>query len=127
MRGLLTAARSWAAVAHVARLPRRARWLAVALLACASIPAAAALLAVRGGSELAGVIGAHAEAVQAVAALLAVLAVVAFEPPRSASPLAYARQLKARLLEMQFTFDADERRHPGEGKEKEDDRSPSEA
>ena len=127
MRGRLTAERSWAAVARVARLPRRARWLAVALLACASIPAAAALLAVRGGSELAGVIGAHAEAVQAVAALLAVLAVVAFEPPRSASPLAYARQLKARLLAMQFTFDADERRHPGKGKEKEDDRSPSEA
>ncbi len=127
MRGRLTAARSWAAVARVARLPRRARWLAVALLACASIPAGAALLAVQGGSELASVIGAHAEAVQAVAALLAVLAVVAFEPPRSASPLAYTRQLKARLLAMQFTFDADERRHPGEGKEKEDDRNPSEA
>ena len=127
MRGRLTGARSWAAAARVARLPRRARWLAVALLACASIPAVASLLAVRGGSSLAGVVGAHAEAVQAAAALLAVLAVVVFEPPRSTSPLAYARQLKARLLAIQSTFDGDDRRDPREGKEKEDDRSPSEA
>ena len=127
MRGRLNAARSWAAMAHVARLPRGARWLAVALLASASIPAAAALLAARGGSALAVVLGKHAGAVQAMAALLAVLAVVAFEPPRSASPLAYARQLRARLLAIQSTFDADDRRDPREGKEKEDERSPSEA
>ena len=127
MRGHHTSARSWAAAARVARLPRRARWLAVALLGCASMPAVAALIAVRGGSALAGVVGANAEAVQAAATLLAVLALVAFEPPRSTSPLAYARQLKARLLAIQSAFDADERLHPREGKEKEDDRSPSEA
>lgn len=127
IRGRLTGARSWAAVARVARLPRPARWLAVALLTCASMPAVAALIAARGGSELAGLAGAHAEAVQAAAALLAVLAVVVFEPPRSASPLAYASQLKARLLAIQSTFDADDRRDPREGKEKEDERSPSEA
>jgi hypothetical protein len=66
-------------------------------------------------------------ALHAAAACAAIAAVIAFEPPRSASPLAYARQLRARFLELQSTFDADDRRRPGEGKEKEDDRVPSES
>ncbi len=119
-------ARTWAAVARWGRLPRRARWLVVALLACATVPAAAALIAVRGGSTLATAASVYAEPLQAVAAALAGLAILAFEPPRAASPLAYLRQLRARFLLIQSAFDADVRRQPWEGKEKEHDRSPTE-
>ena len=126
MSGPGAGARSWAAVARWGRLPRRARWLAVALLACATVPAAAALIAFQGGSTLATAASAYAEPLQAAAAALAALAILAFEPPRSASPLAYLRQLRARFLLIQSAFDADVRRHPWEGKEKEHDRSPTE-
>jgi hypothetical protein len=123
-------ARPWwwrrhAGLAGFARLPARSRWFLVALLSCAAIPAVAGLVAAQGGSVLSGQLAAHPEAVQVGAALLAVLVVVAFEPPRSTSPLAYVRQLRARFLELQSAFDADGRRHPGEGKEKADDHVPS--
>ena len=119
-------ARTWAAVARWGRLPRRARWLVVALLACATVPAAAALIAVRGGSTLATAASVYAEPLQVAAAALAGLAVLTFEPPCSASPLAYLRQLRARFLLIQSAFDADVHRQPWEGKEKEHDRSPTE-
>ena len=120
-------ARSRAAVARWGRLPRRARWLALALLACATVPAAAALIAVRGGSTLATAASAYAGPLQASAAALALLAILAFEPPRSAWPLAYLRQLRARFLLIQSAFDADVRSQPWEGKEKEDDRNSTES
>lgn len=126
MPGFGSRARPWAAVARWGRLPRRARWLAVALLACATVPAVAALIAVRGGSTLATAASAYAGPLQAAAAALAVLAILAFEPPRTASPLAYLRQFKARFLLIQSAFDADVHRQPWEGKEKEHDRSPTE-
>lgn len=112
-------------LAGFARLPPRSRWFLQALLSCAAIPAVAGLVAAQGGSEFAGLLAAHPEAVQAGAALLAVLLLLAFEPPRSTSPPAYVRQLRARFLELQSAFDADGRRHPGEGKEQEDDQVPS--
>ncbi len=126
MPGPGSEARTRAAVARWGRLPRRARWLVVALLACATAPAAAALIAVRGGSALASAASAYAEPLQVAAAALAGLAILTFEPPRSASPLAYLRQLRARFLLIQSAFDADVRRQPWEGKEKEHDRSPTE-
>jgi hypothetical protein len=112
-------------LARFARLPPRSRWFVLALLSCAAIPAVAGLVAAQGGPDLAGLLAAHSEAVQVAAAVLAVLVVVAFEPPRSTSPLGYMRQLRARFLELQSAFDADGRRHPGEGKEQVDDHVPS--
>lgn len=126
MPGPGSEARTWAAVARWGRLPRRVRWLVVALLACATVPAAAALVAVRGGSTLATAASVYAEPLQVAAAALAGLAILTFEPPRSASPLAYLRQLRARFLLIQSAFDADVRCQPWEGKEKEHDRSPTE-
>jgi hypothetical protein len=115
-----------AGLVRLARLPGRARWLALALLCSATIPAVAGLIAAHGGSELARMLASRADAAQAAGILLAVVALVAFEPPRSISPLAYARQLRALLHELQSTFDADDRRRP-EGKEKEDDHVSSES
>jgi uncharacterized glyoxalase superfamily metalloenzyme YdcJ len=85
----------------------------------------AGLVAAQGGSVIAGLLAAHPEAVQVAAALLAVVVVVAFEPPRSTSLPTYLRQLRARFLELQSAFDADGRRHPGEGKEQVDDHVPT--
>ena len=123
-------ARPWwwrrhAGLAGFAGLPPRSRWFLLALLSCAAIPAVAGLVAAQGGSDLAGLLAAHPEAVQVAAALVAVLVLLAFEPPRSTSPPAYVRQLRARFLELQSSFDADGRRHPGEGKEQIDDHVPS--
>jgi hypothetical protein len=112
-------------LARFARLPARSRWFVRALLSCAAIPAVAGLVAAQGDSDLAGLLAAHPEAVQAAAALLAVVVLLVFEPPRSISPPDYVRQLRARFLELQSAFDADGRRHPGEGKEQVNDHVPS--
>jgi hypothetical protein len=107
------------------RLPTRALAVSGVLLAAAAVPAAISL----SGALVDGHPGWSAllTALQVAAACVALAAVLAFEPPRSGSPLAYARQLRARFLELQSTFDADDRRpRPGEGKEKEDDRVPLE-
>jgi hypothetical protein len=107
------------------RLPLRALTTCGALFTAAVSPAAVALSgAVVERSPGRGL--AADNAVNVAAWCVALAAVIAFEPPRSASPLAYARQLRARFLELQSTFDADDRRRPREGKEKEDDRVPSE-
>ena len=103
-----------------ARLPWRARVAGLVLLSAASLPPAAAI--VLGESAPADSHGTGL--VDVAAAVVAAAAVLALEPPRAASPLAYARQLRARFLELQSMFDADDRRRPGEGKEKEDDRVP---
>lgn len=108
------------------RLPAPVRLAGLVLLGSAGVPAAAVVLAVTGESELARFFEAHPGLVNVTAVCAAVAGVVASERPRSASPLAYARQLRARFLELQSTLDADNRRRPEEGKEKEDDRVPSE-
>jgi hypothetical protein len=100
--------------------------VAAALLACCALPPAALLAASVGTSRWTAWVGAHPFVSEAFGAVLVAVALLAFDPPRSASPLVYARQLRARFLELQSTFDADDRRRPGEGKEKEDDRVPSE-
>jgi hypothetical protein len=94
------------------------------LLVAAAVPAATAFSGALTDTSP-GIWSALLTSLQVVAACFALAAVLAFEPPRSTSPLAYARQLRARFLELQSTFDADDRRRPGEGKEKEDDRVPS--
>ncbi|ABC83024.1 hypothetical protein Adeh_3256 [Anaeromyxobacter dehalogenans 2CP-C] len=101
------------------RLPTRALAVFGVLLAAAAVPAVISL----SGALVEGHPGrwsALLTALQVAAACVAFAAVLAFEPPRSASPFAYARQLRARFLELQSTYDADFRRRP-EGKEKEDD------
>jgi hypothetical protein len=106
------------------RAPVRAT--ALVLLACAAAPPAALLGASLSGSSVMALIATHLGLVNLIACGFGVTAVIAFECPRSASPVAYARQLRARFLELQSTFDADDRRRPREGKEKEDDRVSSE-
>jgi hypothetical protein len=103
------------------RLPPPARAAGVVLLGSAVVPAAAVFVAATGESRVARVLEAHPAIVNLVAACAAVTAVLALERPRAASPLAYARQLRARFLELQSTLDADTRRRPGEGKEKQDE------
>jgi hypothetical protein len=105
-----------ARLVRLRRLPARALTAGGTLLFAAAVPVATAFFrlltdAQRGrGSVL-------FTAMHGAAACAALAAVLAFEPPRSASPLAYARQLRARFLELQSTFDADDRRPPrgGEG------------
>lgn len=103
------------------RLPRPARAAGVVLLGSAVVPAAAVLVAATGESRVARVLEAHPAIVNIVAACAAVTAVLALERPSSASPIAYARQLRARFVELQSTLDADTRRRPREGKEKQDE------
>lgn len=121
MRGDQAGPRRWMAFAWALNAPASARRLALTLLACAALPAGAGLLALGGGSGLAGAASAHLGAIHVVAALLASAAVLTFERPRSASPRAYARQLAERIQALQATFDADARRQPREGKEQADD------
>jgi hypothetical protein len=102
-------------------LPAPARSAGLVLLGSAVVPAAAVVVATTGESPVARFLEAHSAFVNLVAASAAVAAVVVLERPCSASPLAYARQLRARFLELQSTLDADDRRRPGEGKEKQDD------
>ncbi|WP_242333153.1 hypothetical protein [Anaeromyxobacter sp. SG66] len=103
------------------RLPGPARSAGLALLGSAAVPAAAVIVAATGESRVARFLEAHPAFVNLVAVCVAVAAVLALERPHSASPLAYARQLRARFLELQSTLDADTRRRPGEGKEKQDE------
>jgi pimeloyl-ACP methyl ester carboxylesterase len=110
----------------VMRLPGPARLAGLVLLGSAAVPAAAVVFAATGESALARFFEAHPAFVNLVAVCAAVAAVLALERPRSAAPFAYARQLRARVLELQSMFDADDRRRPEEGKEKEDDGLPSE-
>lgn len=110
----------------VARLPWRARAAGLVLLCSAAAPPMAVLVAALGGSLHAAFLTAHSGLVDLIALCAAVATLLVFESPRSASLAAYARQLRARFLDLQSTFDADDRRRPEEGKEKEDDGLPSE-
>ena len=104
--------------ARLLLLPWRARLLVLVLLACAAVPAAAGLYATLGGTPLAEALRAHRVALPLIALLAASATVVVFERPRSASPAAYARQLRDRLLEVQVSFDGALRRREGEGEER---------
>lgn len=115
-----------ALLSRLRRLPPRALTACGTMLLAAAIPVVTGLFGVVTDGH-SGRWSLLLAALHVAAACAAVAAVVAFEPPRSASPLAYARQLRARFLELQSTFDADDWRRPGEGKEKEDDRVPSES
>jgi hypothetical protein len=81
-------------------------------------PPVALFLAATWEEALAPHLWARPVLVNVIACCAAIAALLAFEPPRSRSPLAYAQQLRARLLELQFAYDADLRRPPrreGEG------------
>lgn len=97
-------------------LPARAKTAAFVLLACAVAPPSAILGAATWGAPT----WVRPGIVNLLAGVAAFATLIVFDPPRSASPLAYARQLRARFLELQTTYDADSRRR-SEGKEKEDD------
>ena len=90
----------------------------LALLACAVAPGVASLYAAFGETPLAAALGAHRAALPFMALLFAGAVVFVFERPRSASPAAYARQLRDRFLEVQSSFDGALRRREGEGEEK---------
>jgi hypothetical protein len=105
---------------RLARLPRPARLAGLVLLACAAAPPTALMVALARESLLTSHQGARPFLLNVTACCAALVALLVFERPRSSSPLAYARQLRARFLELQSTYDADFRRRP-EGKEKEDD------
>ena len=90
----------------------------VALFACAVAPGIASLYAAFGGTPLAAALRTHRAGLPFVALLVAGAVVVVFERPRSASPAAYARQLRDRFLEVQSSFDGALRRREGEGEEK---------
>jgi hypothetical protein len=100
------------AAARLRRLPVRARVAALVLFGCAVAPPAAILGAATWGAPTWVPPG----IVNLLAGIAALATLIVFEPPRSASPLAYARQLRAWFLELQSTYDADSRRRP-EGKE----------
>ncbi len=106
-------------------LPLRVRVFVLALLGASMLPPTVALISL-GSSEVRVVVGGHPGAVNLASCALVMAALLAFEPPRSTSALAYARQLRTRLLELQSTFDAEHRRRPPEGKENENARVPSE-
>lgn len=106
---------------RLGRLPPRARVAGLVLLGCGTAPPLALLGAAAWESPLAARLWAQPVLVNLIACCVAVAALLAFERPRSASPLVYARQLRVRFLELQSTYDAGSRRRPDEGKEKEDD------
>ncbi len=99
-------------------LPRGARVVLLALLACAAAPGAASLYAALWGTRLAAVLREHRSAVLFAALLAAGAVVVVFELPRAASPGAYARQLRDRVLHVQSSFDGALRRRARERKER---------
>lgn len=109
-------AREPSAGARLRRLPVGAKTAALVLFGCAVAPPAAILVAATWGAP----IWLRPGNVNLLAGIAGLATVIVLEPPRSASPLAYARQLRAKFLELQSTYDADSRRRP-EGKEKEDD------
>lgn len=113
-----------APLGRLGRVPWRTRAAALALLGWSACPPA--LLAVAPLWPVAAALAAHPILVNLAAFAAVVATVIAWEPPRSCSPGTYARQLRARLGELQSTFDAEDRRRPREGKEKEDARVPSE-
>ena len=102
--------------ARLRHLPVRARVAALVLLACAAAPPLAFLGAAAWGLPA----WVRPGLMNLLAGTAALATLIAYEPPRTRSPLAYARQLRVRFLELQSTYDAERRRRP-EGKEKEDD------
>jgi hypothetical protein len=86
---------------------------------CAAFPPA--ILAGAGWSPAAAWFAGHPVLVNLAALAAASATLMVWERPRSASPSAYARQLRARLTEFQSKFDTAPRRRREEGKEKEHD------
>ena len=116
MRTARETASACSAWRKVTRLPHRARAAGLALLGTAAAPAAVSIVAAVGDSSFARFLAAHPGFANLLASCAAVATVLAFEPPRSASPIVYAGQLRARFLELQSTLDADDRRRFEEAK-----------
>lgn len=84
--------------AALAALPRRVAVAVVAILVMVLVPSALAVMEFLGGLEGAPLLGAmarHPGFTWAVVGVLVVGVVVVAEPPRSASPTEYAKQLRA--------------------------------
>ncbi len=101
-------------------LPLRVRVFVLALLGASMLPPTVALISL-GSSEVRVVVGGHPGAVNLASCALVMAALLAFERPRGASPAGYARQLRARLLEIESAYDAITGAGSREGKESEDE------
>jgi len=101
-------------------LPRPARLLAFVLFLSALAPG---LLEIHAtvidprGSTLAGALAQRPVVASLVSLAMAIGALLILERPRSLSPRAYARQLRARALEIQADFDGALRRRAHEEEE----------
>lgn len=107
------AASGWA---RIRLLPRHFLLLAALLLLLALAPAVAGLVAVLEPAGGAGLLPALARGPALVSGLslgAALGALLAFVRPRSGSPTAYARQLRARWAEIEAELDGDPRRRSG--------------
>ena len=114
--------RTASAWACIRLLPRPVLLVALLLLLSASAPAAAEVAAVLGiadGPAWLGALAHHPALVSGIALAFALGALLLMERPRSASPVAYARQLRDRLAAVQADFDGAHRRR---AREKEEER-----
>ncbi len=101
-------------------LPRPVLLVALLLFLSALAPAAAevaSVLRTDGGPAWLGALAAHPALVSGVALAAALGALLLLERPRSGSPVAYVRQLLARLAAVQADLDGDLRRRPREEEE----------
>lgn len=101
-------------------LPPRARALLGVILLCAVAHAALSAygaLSEPDGATVLGNLARHPELAGALALAVGLLALLILERPRSASPRAYAAQLKRRALQVQDDFDGALRRRFSEQEE----------
>ena len=101
-------------------LPRPVLLVAFLLFLSALAPAAAevaSVLRTDGGPAWLGALADHPALVSGVALAAALGALLLLERPRSGSPVAYARQLVARLAAVQADLDGALRRRPREEEE----------
>jgi len=102
--------------ARIRLLPRPVILSASLLLLSALTPAAAevaSVLGTAGGPDWLGVVANHQALASTVTLAAALAALLLLERPRSASPVAYARQLRDRLAAVQADFDGALRRRAG--------------
>jgi hypothetical protein len=107
--------------ARLRLLPRPVLVLGILLLLSALAPATlevASLLATPGSPGLLGTFARHPLIVGVLPLAAALGALLSWEQPRSASPAAYARQLRDRVIAVQADFDGALRRRAREEEEK---------
>ena len=120
-RGLPKGATSGVWWIRASLLPRRERVFLLILFGCAALPSGVALAGlVRGASDVASL----SALCLLASAILVLAALIAFERPRSPSPIAYLEQLKVRLARMQADCASASRRRSEEEQHHGDNESP---